>query len=79
MAYIRTKQHREGGNYYHYIVESKRDALGRPRQKVVKYLGKMSISSATAGSILRNLAIGELEALTDIEAAFFGDNDFAEE
>jgi hypothetical protein len=38
-VFIRHKQARPGGNWKYYIVESYRNAMGEPRQRIIRYLG----------------------------------------
>lgn len=78
MAFIRTKTARAGGNEYHYLVESYRNKDGQPRQRHLKYLGKLTGTGHLNASIRRNEARELWEELNEIEAAFFGDDDFAD-
>lgn len=50
MVFIRTKK--IGNKNYYYLVEGKRDDLGKVKQKVIKYLG-------SAESILKKIEFWE--------------------
>ena len=49
MAYLRTKT--IYGSKYYYLVESKR-IDGKPRQKVVKYIGRANVLNSVWGEML---------------------------